>query len=166
MPATTLPVPALRPTVFRPPAGLLRRWARWWLAFSTAWQGGLDAPRRSPSTSSTSSTPSTSSTASRLVARTWHGRVPRGKADAYEQFLARSGYPDYAATPGHRGMLALRQDAGEETHFLLLTLWESREAIARFAGDDITVAKYYPEDPDYLLELEPHVSHYDVVAVL
>ena len=37
-------------------------------------------------------------------------------------------------------------------------------AIAAFAGEDIEVAKYYPEDRDFLLEFEPHVVHYDVSA--
>ena len=162
MPATALSPSVLRPMVFQSPDGFFRRWARWWLAFSTAWRGGLDAPRRDArSAASGSPAPATP----RLVARTWHGRVPREKAEAYEQFLARTGYPDYAATPGNRGMLALRRDDGAETHFFLLTLWESREAIARFAGDDIDVARYYPGDSDYLLELEARVSHHNVVAV-
>jgi hypothetical protein len=33
-----------------------------------------------------------------------------------------------------------------------------------FAGDDVEVAKYYPEDRDYLLEFEPTVVHYEVVG--
>ncbi len=159
--------PSLAATVFRPTAlpstaGVFRRWARWWVAFTDAWQGGLDAPRRDARGSSAEAA---GARPARLVARTWHGRVPREKADAYEQYLARTGFTDYADTPGNRGMLALRQDAGEETHFLLLTLWESREAIARFAGDDISLARYYPEDRAYLLELEPRVNHYDVMAI-
>jgi len=28
----------------------------------------------------------------------------------------------------------------------------------------VEVAKYYPEDKDFLLEFEPHVVHYDVVG--
>src|SRR5256885_10813478 len=31
-----------------------------------------------------------------------------------------------------------------------------------FAGDDVERAHYYPEDRDYLLELEPTVTHYEV----
>jgi len=50
------------------------------------------------------------------------------------------------------------------THFLLLTLWESLDAIRAFAGEDYDRARYYPEDDDYLLEREPFVVHYDVLA--
>jgi hypothetical protein len=42
-------------------------------------------------------------------------------------------------------------------------LWESFDAIRRFAGEDYEKAHYYPEDRDFLLELEPFVEHYDVL---
>jgi hypothetical protein len=40
----------------------------------------------------------------------------------------------------------LRQPQGDTAHFLLLTLWDSWDAIRAFAGEDIEKAKYYPED--------------------
>lgn len=99
-----------------------------------------------------------------MVARLWHGRVPSTKADAYEVYLKRTGIPDYAATPGNRGVWVLRRIEGDVTHFLLITLWDSPAAIETFAGSPIDRARYYPEDDDYLLEREPHVVHYDVAA--
>ncbi len=33
----------------------------------------------------------------------------------------------------------------------------------RFAGEEVDRAVYYPEDQAYLLALDPHVMHYDVV---
>ncbi len=36
------------------------------------------------------------------------------------------------------------------------------EAVREFAGQAVDRAKYYPEDPEYLLELEPNVVHYEV----
>ena len=98
-----------------------------------------------------------------MIARTWHGRVPAAKADAYRAFLDRSGLTDYRATPGLRGMLVLRRTEGDVTHYELTTLWESWEAIRRFAGDDPERAKYYPEDDDFLLEKEPTVTHHEVL---
>jgi hypothetical protein len=38
------------------------------------------------------------------------------------------------------------------------------DSIRAFAGDDVERARYYPEDEAFLLELEPHVTHYDVIA--
>ena len=39
---------------------------------------------------------------------------------------------------------------------------KSRAAIAAFAGADLEVAKYYPEDEKYLLEFERTVTHYEL----
>jgi len=44
----------------------------------------------------------------------------------------------------------------------MLTFWESREAIAQFAGDNIELAKYYDFDSDFLLAREPFVKHYQL----
>ncbi len=100
-----------------------------------------------------------------MIARTWHGRVPAAKADAYHAYLRRTGVGDYLATPGNRGVLVLRRTEGEVTHFVLTTLWDSVEAIRGFAGDDYARARYYAEDDEYLLEREPLVTHYDVLLV-
>ena len=48
--------------------------------------------------------------------------------------------------------------------FYAISLWESEEAVRRFAGDDIALARYYPEDDDFLLERPRHVTHAEVVA--
>lgn len=97
-----------------------------------------------------------------MIARTWHGAVPAEKANAYYEYLMATGVPDYRKTEGNRGVFVLRRTEGEVTHFLLLTLWESLDAIEAFAGQNIERARYYPEDSEYLLELEPLVKHYDV----
>jgi heme-degrading monooxygenase HmoA len=99
-----------------------------------------------------------------MIARTWHGRVPTEKADAYYAYLRRTGLADYADTPGNQGVFVLRRSEGAVTHFLLLTLWESFEAIEAFAGPEYELAQYYPEDDDYLLEREPLVTHYEVLS--
>jgi heme-degrading monooxygenase HmoA len=98
-----------------------------------------------------------------MIARTWHGRVPSAKADLYYVYFRRTGLPDYAATPGNRGVLVFRRTEGDVTHFVLTTLWDSVDAIRSFAGDDYERARYYPEDDDYLLEREPLVTHYEVL---
>ena len=47
-------------------------------------------------------------------------------------------------------------------HVEMFTLWDDEAAIRRFAGDDLLKAKYYDFDPDFLLELEPQVTHFIV----
>ena len=98
-----------------------------------------------------------------MIARTWHGRVPALKADAYFAYLLRTGLADYRATPGNRGVLVLRRVEGDVAHFFLTTCWDSVEAIQRFAGEDYQRARYYPEDDDFLLEREPAVVHAEIL---
>jgi heme-degrading monooxygenase HmoA len=99
-----------------------------------------------------------------VIARIWHGVTPAGKADDYVDYLNRTGVPDYRATEGNRGVYVLRRIEGDRAHFLTLSLWESLDAIRGFAGEDVERARYYPEDADFLLEFEPTVTHYEVVA--
>lgn len=69
--------------------------------------------------------------------------------------LQRSSYP------GNRGMQVLRRTSEDKTEFLLLSLWESYEAIRAFAGEDLERAVYYARDEEFLLEMEPKVTHYE-----
>ena len=98
-----------------------------------------------------------------MVMREWRGRVPAEKATEYLEFLKTSGFKDYAATPGNVAVYGFRRTLGAEAEIVLVTLWESVEAIKRFAGEDYERAHYYTEDKDFLLEFEPFVRHYEVV---
>ena len=71
-----------------------------------------------------------------MIARIWHGRVPASKSDAYYAYLLQTGMQEYAATPGNKGVQVLRKTEDGVTHFLLVTLWDSVDAIKRFAGED------------------------------
>ena len=99
-----------------------------------------------------------------MIARTWHGAVPIERADAYHAYLLDTGVPDYRATPGNRGVTVLRRTDGDVAHFLLITRWDSWDAIRAFAGDDVERARYYPEDDAFLIEKEPTVTHYEILT--
>jgi heme-degrading monooxygenase HmoA len=98
-----------------------------------------------------------------MIARTWAGATRAADAEAYLDYLHRTGLAEYRATPGNRGVVALRRIRGDRAEFLLLTLWESEDAIRRFAGDEIGRAVFYPEDERFLVARDEHVTHYDVV---
>ena len=99
-----------------------------------------------------------------MIARLWHGVTRAERADAYLAFLRQRAVPDYRSVPGNQAAYVLHRREGEQTHFLTLTFWTSKEAIQAFAGPDIERAKYYAEDRDFLLAFEPTVLHYEVVA--
>lgn len=101
-----------------------------------------------------------------MIARIWRGVTPETKADAYLEYLHATGLKEYRSTPGNRGVTVLRRLANGRAEFVLISLWESMDAIRAFAGDDVEQAVYYPDDTQYLLELEPRVTHYEVAATL
>ena len=90
-----------------------------------------------------------------MIVRMWHGRVPTSKAEAYRAFTNERAIPDYQSVEGNISVHILERKEGDVTHFITMTFWENLEAIKGFAGDDVEVAKYYPEDKDFLLEFEP-----------
>jgi len=98
-----------------------------------------------------------------MIARLWHGAVPVAQGDRYAAYLTETGVTDCRATPGNRGVQVLRRNAGGATDFLFVSFWDSLDAIRAFAGEDVELARYYPEDRKYLLELEPRVAHYEVL---
>lgn len=100
-----------------------------------------------------------------MIARTWHGRVAASAADAYYEYLLRTGLSDYRASEGNRGVLVQRHIEGDVAHFVLTTIWDSVDAIKAFAGEDVELARYYPEDDEYLLEQERYVTHAEILML-
>ncbi|MDD1779166.1 MAG: antibiotic biosynthesis monooxygenase, partial [Candidatus Helarchaeota archaeon] len=97
--------------------------------------------------------------------RIWHGRTKVEHADEYLQYVLETGVRDYKSTPGNLSCQVWRRKEGQVCHFWTVTRWDRIENIKKFAGDDFEKARYYPNDRQYLLELEPNVVHcetYDV----
>jgi len=101
-----------------------------------------------------------------MIARLWRGVTPAPRSDEYLDYLYRTGLKDYRKVTGNLGVYVLRRIKDEQAEFLLISLWNSWDAIRRFAGPDYEKAVYYPEDNQFLLELAPNVEHYEVAATL
>ncbi len=97
-----------------------------------------------------------------MIVRLWHGRTAKEDIDAYTNFMRERAAPDYGSVKGNLGSYFLRRLDDEAAPFLLVTLWDSMDAVKAFAGDDPEVAKYYPEDDEFLLEKEPTSQLYEV----
>lgn len=99
-----------------------------------------------------------------MIARIWHGKTKAEHFEEYSEFMRERAIPDYQKTDGFIRLSFLRRLEDGVAHFQLMTYWESLEVIKGFAGEDFELAKYYPEDTDYLLEFEERVVHYEVFA--
>ena len=98
-----------------------------------------------------------------MIARMWHGKVPSEKAADYHQYLLDTGLKDSKNTKGNQAVFLLKREEKGIAHFYTLFFWEDWEAIKKFAGEDVEKARYYPKDKEFLLELEPTVTHFEVI---
>lgn len=99
-----------------------------------------------------------------MIARIWRGVTKAADKDTYFGYLNKTGLPDYRATAGNRGVWVLCRVQEDTAEFTLVSLWDSYESIRAFAGPEFEKAVYYPEDRKFLLELDPRVTHYEVLA--
>lgn len=97
-----------------------------------------------------------------MIARVWHGRVRPGLLEEYRRYVAQACLLDYRATSGNLGAYVFTKEGDDHGDVITLSFWESYESIARFAGNDIGRARYYPEDPRFLLDFPERVEHFDV----
>jgi len=98
-----------------------------------------------------------------MIARMWRGVVRRDDADAYVEYIVNTGMAEYRATPGNQGAWMLCRDDGDRSEIITFSLWDSRDSIRAFAGEDIDRAVFYPEDDRFLIERDLKVRHYRVV---
>jgi heme-degrading monooxygenase HmoA len=100
-----------------------------------------------------------------MIARMWQGTVPKEKSELYQEYVNRTGLKDYFNIDGNITGFLFTRDEGNVTQFFVLSIWRDIEAIKEFAGEDYEKARYYPEDEQFLLELTPNVTHYEVLNI-
>ena len=99
-----------------------------------------------------------------MIARIWRGATAPEDAERYIEYLRATGLREYRETPGNRGAWIFWRETDGRAEFLTVSLWDSESAIARFAGDDIERAVFYPEDDRYLIDRDLTVTHFRVVG--
>lgn len=98
-----------------------------------------------------------------MISRIWRGVVEESKADKFFDYVLQTGVKSLRATEGNQGVLVLRRVSEGYAEFVLISLWESFDAIRRFAGEDVEKAVYFPKDKDFLVKLESKVQHFEVL---
>ena len=94
------------------------------------------------------------------IARIWRGRVRRERADEYEKYNYDVGIKPLIEKA--MGVQTFREDRADETEFMTISYWESREAMSSFAGDDPTRIHHLERDAEFLIELPESVQVLDM----
>lgn len=99
-----------------------------------------------------------------MTARRWRGRVRAADHDTYLRYVEETGVAALRATPGNQGVIVFRSldETTDRSEIEVVSLWRDRESIAAFAGDDISVARFFPDDDRYLVDRDLTVRHDDV----
>lgn len=97
-----------------------------------------------------------------MVARIWHGRTPADKADEYRQYLFDTGVKKIASLPGNRGVEMMMSKTAAEGEFMVISYWDSIDAIKGYAGENYTQVHDLPRDKDFLIDREPLVRHFEL----
>ncbi|HJY40464.1 MAG TPA: antibiotic biosynthesis monooxygenase [Steroidobacteraceae bacterium] len=98
-----------------------------------------------------------------MIARHWRGLVKRDRADAYIEHLQSDTLPQLVQLAGFQDAKVLRRDLPQGVEFLVVTIWNSLDAIRAFAGDDVETAVVPPKARDMMIEYDRKARHYDVV---
>ena len=64
---------------------------------------------------------------------------------------------------GYHGAYLLRRNLDDGIEFSVLTLWESMDAIRRFAGENTETAVIAPEAEALLRAFDTTATHYEIV---
>ena len=97
-----------------------------------------------------------------MIARMWFGRTKAQDYDTYSTYLEESGVAALKETAGNRGVMVVRRLDGNEAEFGVISFWDSLDNVKAFAGEDVDVARYFPDDERFLLEFTPKLKHFEV----
>jgi heme-degrading monooxygenase HmoA len=97
-----------------------------------------------------------------MIARVWHGRSTVANGPRYVEHLKRSVFPELREIEGHQGAHLLERTVGDRVEFMVMTLWDSMEAIQRFAGEHPEKAVVEPAARAVLTDVDEDVAHYTV----
>jgi heme-degrading monooxygenase HmoA len=80
-----------------------------------------------------------------LFVRSWSARATPEGAESYRRHFENDLLPSLRVIPGQRGALLLRRENGAEAELVVLTFWDSMDAIRAFAGTEVMTAVVAPE---------------------
>ncbi len=104
-----------------------------------------------------------SSFAKGAIVRIWRGHSLAEKAPKYTRHATETVFPKLRKVPGNRGAFLMERRINRKIEFLVLSLWDSMEAIQKFAAQNPDQAVVEPDAKAVLSDFDDYVTHYTVV---
>ena len=99
-----------------------------------------------------------------MILRMWRAQSTVEKADEYIRHATAKVFPALRTIEGHRGAFLLRHTLGDTVNLVVLTLWESMDAVRKFAGAEPDRAVVEPDARAVLTSFDDFVTHFDVIS--
>jgi heme-degrading monooxygenase HmoA len=97
-----------------------------------------------------------------VISRQWRGLARRDQAQNYIRHLRSETFPALQRIPGFVDASILSRQILGGIEFLVVTRWQSLEAIARFAGSDPEVAVVPDSVAKMMIEFDERARHFEV----
>ncbi|WP_420969093.1 antibiotic biosynthesis monooxygenase family protein [Bradyrhizobium sp. B120] len=98
-----------------------------------------------------------------MIMRSWKASTDAARASAYESHFIATVLPELQSLPGNKGAYLLKRIGNDRAEILVLSLWDSLEAVGSFAGDDVERAVVEPQAIAVLDMWDSRVQHYEVL---
>lgn len=100
-----------------------------------------------------------------MISRHWRALARQGEADNYIHHLLQETFPKLSGIGGFIRASILRRELKGGTEFLIVTEWESLDAIKSFAGTDPEAAVVPAVVQAMMVEYDPRVRHFEVAKI-
>jgi heme-degrading monooxygenase HmoA len=98
-----------------------------------------------------------------MISRQWRGLAKPECAAAYIEHLHSEVFPQLVQLAGFHDAAILRRDLARGVEFIVVTVWQSLDAIHSFAGRDVEAAVVPAKVQAMMIEYDRTVRHYEVV---
>jgi heme-degrading monooxygenase HmoA len=98
-----------------------------------------------------------------MISRHWSAVVRPAHAADYIAHLQAETFPKLHTIPGFIDATINRRDAADGVEFVVITRWQSMDAIRAFAGADAEMAVVPPKAQAFMVSFDARVRHYDVI---
>jgi heme-degrading monooxygenase HmoA len=99
-----------------------------------------------------------------MIARLWSAQTTSAQAPAYVDHLRNQVLPTIHKVDGYAGALLLERTLPDMVEIIVITFWQSNDAIRKFARADLEEAVVAEEAAAVLTQFDQCVRHYEVAV--
>ena len=99
-----------------------------------------------------------------MISRQWRALAHPNRAQDYVRHLRSETFPALQKIPGFVNASILSRPFGAGIEFVIITSWDSMDAIAKFAGSDPEEAVVPAKAAAMMIEYDRRARHFEVIV--